>query len=340
MFRNRLLLIVALVLSGAISFDQARENARRQNTLESLYIARTYFSDFIPGWSEQITEVTPQGQNVRVRIIHISQANYYCSGLIVRAAEHIFPHTSIKKVAGQDLCAFTSEGVDAALRAAAPKTFGDRSDSATETIVAKCGTTEKKFYFPYPVEVDQKALERENPAVSRLWDINYRVFKRALGQTFSFSDLTPEQQRQMEDLGTKLVPELVSGKYQTAYAGGKCGDQDCDNYLAWQLKGYTAARQPYDPYVVTLLDADSLHLDKYVSPVMPQIAKTAHVYGDVRLRIFLDPATGTIRNVEAVSGPPILLRASIEAARSWQFAPRASSGEPLEATLRFELRCR
>ena len=337
MFWNRLLVIL-LLACGTMAQHRASASSRSQETLQSFYVARFYFSDYLPGWSQQILDVTPQGDDVRVRVIRISLANEFCPSLIVRAAEHVFPHTSVRKVADRDICADTSEGVDAALKAAAQ--YGrDPSDSATETIVAKCGTTQKEFDFPYPVEVDQKALRRSNPGVSDLWDTNYRVFRRAFGKKFSFNGLTPEQEKDMEQLGTKLVPELISGKYQIAYADSKCGDQDCDNYLAWQLRGYTGAPRPPDPFVGNLLEADSLHFAKYVSPIMPRIALIAHVSGDVQLLILADQQTGVVTSVQTVSGPPLLTGAAVKAAQSWQFAPQTLSGQPLEVTLRFELKC-
>ncbi|MFZ0637546.1 MAG: energy transducer TonB [Candidatus Acidiferrales bacterium] len=338
MFWNRLL-VISLLACGMLALHRASASSRSQDALRSFYVARFFFSDYLPGWSDQILDVTPQGDGVRVRVIRISLANDFCPGLIVRAAERVFPHTSVRKVAGRDICAYTSEGVDAALKAAAPKFASDRSDSATETIVANCGTTQKEFDFPYPVEVDQKVLHRSNPGVSDLWDTNYRVFRRAFGGSFSFNGPTPEQEKEMEQLGTKLVPELISGKYQTAYAGSKCGNQDCDNYLAWRLTGYTEAPQPIEPFVVTLLEAFSLHFTKYVSPIMPRLALVAHISGDVRLLILADPETGIVKSVQTVSGPLLLTNAAVTAAQSWQFAPQTLSGQPLEVTLRFELKC-
>jgi hypothetical protein len=337
MFRSRLLVIL-LLACGTIALHRASARSHSKDTLESFYVARFYFSDYLPGWSDQILDVTPQGDDVRVRVIRISQANDFCPGLIVRAAEHLFPHTSVRKVAGRDICAYTSSEVDAALKAAAQ--YGrDPSDSATETLVAKCGTTQKEFDFPYPAQVDQKVLHQSSPAVSDIWDTNYRVFRRAFGKNFSFNESTPEQEKEMEQLGTKLVPELISGKYQTAYADSKCGDQVCDNYLAWQLRGYTEAPQPIDPSIVTLLEADSLHFAKYVSPVMPRVALTAHLLGDVHLRILADPQTGLVRQVQTVSGPSLLVKAAVDAAQSWRFARESMSEQPVEVTLRFELKC-
>lgn len=335
---NRLLVIL-LIACGTFAGHRASTSARNQDALQSFYVARFYFSDYLPGWSDQILDVTAQGDGVRVRVIRISLANDFCPEVIVRAAEHVFPHTSVRKVAGRDICAYNSGAVDAALKAAAPRSLNDTSDSATETIVANCGTTQKEFDFPYPAEVDLKVLHRSNRAVSDLWDTDYQVFRRAFGKNFSFNPPVAEQEKEMERLGTEVVPELISGKYQAAYAGTKCGDQNCDNYLAWRLKGYTGAPQPQEPFVATLLGAESLHFAKYVSPVIPRIALIAHISGYVHLKILADPQTGKVTAVESTAGNPILARAAIAAAQSWQFVPQSYSAQPLQVTLRFDSNC-
>ena len=48
---------------------------------------------------------------------------------------------------------------------------------------------------------------------------------------------------------------------------------------------------------------------------------------------------GTVTNVESTAGNPILARAAIAAAQSWQFAPQSTSAQPLQVTLRFDLNC-
>jgi protein TonB len=67
---------------------------------------------------------------------------------------------------------------------------------------------------------------------------------------------------------------------------------------------------------------------------------SARVSGDVRLSIAADPQTGAVTNVTVVKGYPLISQAAVEAARSWQFAPALLTGGPVEATLRFQLRCR
>jgi hypothetical protein len=307
---------------------------------QSFYVARFYISDYLPGWSNSILDVQPQGDDVRVRLIRISLENDYCPAYLVRAVEHVYPHTTVRKVAGRDICAFSSDQVAAALKSAPSDYARDPSDSATETIVAKCGDKEKEFDFPYPAEINMKALDRENHAVSRLWDTRYDVSMRAFAKNFSFDTPDAQAQKAMHDLGAVLLPELKSGKYQRAYDGSKCQNHDCDNYLAWFLRDYDPTAQPYDPRVVTLVDAPSLHLANYVLPPYPAIALTAHVSGDTTIRIFPDPQTGNVIKAEYVSGQKLLSLVAISATKTWRFDPKNLSGQPVEATLRFELRCR
>jgi hypothetical protein len=84
-------------------------------------------------------------------------------------------------------------------------------------MVAKCGAQEKVFGFPSPEEVDQKVLHRDNPRVTRLWNLTYKVRSPAFGKHLSLRDLPAAQEKEVEDLGTRLLPELVSGKFDFAF---------------------------------------------------------------------------------------------------------------------------
>jgi hypothetical protein len=338
MFRNRLLSIVLFIGCSTASLHWVSASPSPSQALQSFYIARTFFSDYLPGWSMSILDVSPDGDGVRVRLMRISQANDFCPGLIVRGAERTIPHTSIREVAGTDLCAFTSRRVAAALKKAAAS--GDISDSAAETVVATCGAHQRSFGFPYPAEVDTTRLNQSHPEVSDLWDTYRRVYQQAFSESLSFNKPTEEQEKQMTELGAQFLPDLKSGKYQRPYAGAKCGDRPCDNYLEWFLRDYSEAPQPYDPAKVTLLEASALHLIKYAPPVMPRLAMLARIYGDARLRVHVDPQTGMVNDVDALSGNKLLSDPSITAARLWQFAPGTLSDSSVEVTLRFELQCR
>ena len=68
---------------------------------------------------------------------------------------------------------------------------------------------------------------------------------------------------------------------------------------------------------------------KQVTPVYPQIAKTAHIEGTVVLHAII-AKDGTMKELVFVSGPPLLMRAAMDAVRQWVYAPTLLNGEPVE----------
>lgn len=206
------------------------------------------------------------------------------------------------------------------------------------SIVAMCGGKEKVFDFPYPSEVDQKVLRRDNPCVTRLWHLIWEVRSHTFGEHFSFRDLPSAQEKEAEDLGTRFLPELVSGKFDSAFADATCGGEKCDtNYLAWLLRGYTGPAANKDPSSVELINALQLHLSKYDLPKYSPLAKQARIQGEVRLTIVPDANTGLVKDVQLVSGSPMLGNPAVDAARQRQFSPRSQTGQPVEAILKFTI---
>ena len=66
-----------------------------------------------------------------------------------------------------------------------------------------------------------------------------------------------------------------------------------------------------------------------VTPVYPQIAKTAHVSGTVVLHGIISK-DGSVQELEFVSGPPLLIKAAMDAVKQWQYQPTLLAGEPVE----------
>lgn len=70
-------------------------------------------------------------------------------------------------------------------------------------------------------------------------------------------------------------------------------------------------------------------LVKKVEPVYPLEAKVVRLEGTVVLRAVIDTA-GEVAAVGALSGPPLLESAAVEAVRQWQYRPYAVNGQPVE----------
>jgi protein TonB len=66
-----------------------------------------------------------------------------------------------------------------------------------------------------------------------------------------------------------------------------------------------------------------------VQPAYPPIAKQARVQGVVEMRALISK-TGTIENLNVISGHPMLATAAVEAVRDWRYRPYLLNNEPIE----------
>jgi periplasmic protein TonB len=65
------------------------------------------------------------------------------------------------------------------------------------------------------------------------------------------------------------------------------------------------------------------------SPEYPAIAKAAHVQGTIVLHAII-AKDGTVQDLQYVSGPPLLMKAAMDAVRQWRYQPTELNGEPVE----------
>jgi periplasmic protein TonB len=72
------------------------------------------------------------------------------------------------------------------------------------------------------------------------------------------------------------------------------------------------------------------------SPVYPILAKTARIEGTVRLEAVI-ARNGTILNLRAVSGNPLLVPAALAAVQQWIFRPTSLNGDPVEVATEIEV---
>jgi hypothetical protein len=312
---------IALSLLGVTNVSQAQQPA-----LESFYVGRFFFSDDVSYWNHQVLEVSPAGDDVRVRLIRLSLANPQCDGVLVQAAERVVPRTTARKLAGVDVCALDSTGVESALERAAA--HGQITEAASTTVVATCAGQQRVLRFPYGPSINWKSLERSSPQVAKAAKLFYEVRDRAFGRDLSFDSSASDAAHGREALGTALVPELLTGKFNTVLGAS----------IVDRLEGY---KGPPSQTVLPadLLEREQLKFETYVPVSVPPIAMAARVFGDVRLALTLDRITGAVTEVQAVSGPALLSKHAATTVRGWRFVPASLAGDRLEITLRFQPRC-
>jgi protein TonB len=82
------------------------------------------------------------------------------------------------------------------------------------------------------------------------------------------------------------------------------------------------------------------YLIHQVEPVYPRLARAAGVEGTVELRAVIT-RQGTIEKLQVLRGPPLLVKAAVDAVAEWRYRPYVLNGEPVEVdtdvTVKFSL---
>ena len=73
-----------------------------------------------------------------------------------------------------------------------------------------------------------------------------------------------------------------------------------------------------------------------IAPIYPELAKQMHLGGAVVLILSVEP-DGTVSDVKALSGHPLLLQSAIDAVKRWKFVP-ASQASQTTISVNFDTR--
>jgi periplasmic protein TonB len=95
-------------------------------------------------------------------------------------------------------------------------------------------------------------------------------------------------------------------------------------------------KQPATPLAVGG-DVQMAKLLRKVTPLYPPLARSARISGVVRL-IGTIGKDGTIRDLQLISGHPLLARAAMEAVEQWIYKPTLLNGNPVEVIAPIEVR--
>lgn len=76
-------------------------------------------------------------------------------------------------------------------------------------------------------------------------------------------------------------------------------------------------------------NVQSASLIHQVQPVYPAIARTAHIQGTVLLHAIIGK-DGTVKELQYISGPPLLMHAAMDAVQQWRYKPTMLNNEPVE----------
>jgi TonB family protein len=322
--------IVAVVAHGAVVPEPSQ-----------FYTVSVFFSDNGALFYYRILDVRQDGPGSVVRYVRIAPSSLYCPRVMVQAVESRVAGASPAQLAGQiNPCAVRPD----ALRSSVERYR--RTDGVFEAIsfgiVAQCGPSSVALALPIGQKVDLNRLRKARPEMARLWELAGTVENRVFGERNLFHDRQDAEEAALQSAGQKLIPELVSGYYDSGLRLAVTG-----NVGTWQspslkslLAGYAGPVNPKNAIPVPqLIHAQAYQFSKYVGAVFPPLALQARIQGRVELQLTVESSTGQVHSVAAVSGHPLLTPSATHAAKQWRFAPDSVSSGTLNVTLEYSIRC-
>ncbi len=123
------------------------------------------------------------------------------------------------------------------------------------------------------------------------------------------------------------APDLAGADGRFGVAGG----------TGWRRSGRhpgrrrpaTAEARGSAPAFASAASVQAAKMLRQTLPTYPPIAKTAHVSGTIVLHAII-AKDGTVQELQYVSGPPLLMKAAMDAVRDWRYTPTQLNGDPVE----------
>jgi hypothetical protein len=327
------LLFLAAALSGQ-SGQHPNSALASKGQLESFYLVA------FEGGSLAITDVQPvAGAGSRVRFIELYPA---CGSYRVQENDYVFENVSVQELAAKaDICA--SEQTIAGLLDEFKRKKKEEMWWRRQGISAQCGSGEVIQHLPTPESLRFAALEVKAPRLAASWTLFQEVGQRytlATGKDpwLRTSSLPREQRLERLPLAEQAAIELRNGDFDLATPELPAGWRpNGDSKLSQIVPQVAEATAPEDYGVVENLD--HLGVQTYEDIQYPQMAKIAHIQGDVNLVVSIDSPTGSVVNVAAQPGHPMLTQAATDAVNKWIFLHPYFGPNPLSIKVHFEVHC-
>ena len=308
-----------------------------------LYIVSESFSDNGPAFYYRLIELHQDGPDSVVRYTRVAHVNLQCPRMVVQNAEARLPGKSIAGLIGPtNPCAVDAGAFRAAWKN--DETRGGVLDTISFGLVARCRSSDVVFELPIHEKVDLERLRRAHPDMADLWDLASLITNAAFGPKDLFHNRSEEDDMALQRAGEKIVPELISGAYDAGLAAavrGGVGEWKSPSFrgLLESYRGAVSATEANRTFIPELVNSSEYKFDRYVDPKYPPLAKQARIQGKVELQLTLNPVTGEVVNVSALSGRPLLAQTAIAAAKQWHFQPESLNFATIRVTLDYKLRC-
>lgn len=307
------------------------------------YIVSEFFSDNGARLYYRLIDVSPDGSDSVIRYARIAPADAYCPHLGVQATEGRVRDESPAQLVGRNNpCAVEGASLRAALNEYRQR--GGGFEFASFGIVAQCGHSSVTLRLPSFKSVNLERMKSSYPAMVRLWDLGSEITALVFGPNDIFQDRSEKDDLVLQRAGEKLVPELISGRYDrglAAAAKGNVGTGKRPSFrsLLANYRGPVPAAEARVNHAPRLLDATEYRFTNFVTPKYPPLAAMARIEGKVELRLAVGSTTGDVHGVSVISGHPLLAPTAVDAAKQWRFAANSISSDTVIVTIEYALRC-
>lgn len=268
-----------------------------------------------------------------VRYIEIYPA---CGTYHVRAKAKVFENIPIEKLAGQaDLCV-SEESVAAVVNAARRKhveeVWQDQYD-----IAADCGTETVIHRLPWLANLKFNMIQTRAPRIAAFWALPEDLRREMTGDTKAGE--AAASQSEEHRVSEQAAIDIRGGAFNLAVPDlPPRQGMPAASKLSELVPDFPEATAPEEDFGV-VEDLEQLGVEKYENIRYPQLAKIAHIQGEVELEVAVNAQAGTVMQVTPVSGHPILRLASIEAAKNWIFFHPYLGPNPVRFKIHFAVRC-
>ena len=310
-----------------------------QSTLpQSFYLGMRWEDNFT------IIDVQPASStDSRVRYIQIRPA---CESFDVDEEEFVFENISVPQLAANAAVCAPERQFLRVIQASSKRKPGRKTSPAlagewTQGIAAQCGTETVVHHLP---ERDDLTIDaRKQPGLSGLWDLSGELldlFKSATGRNpFSRAADWREVRIREKDRLELAAVEIRNGNFDLVLP---------EVPSSWQKDGASRISDilPSPEEMSSVKEdagevdnLDQLGLKDHPDTILyPQMARIAHIEGEVKAELSIEPSTGKVLQVEALSGHPILRVSATDAIKKWVFI-HPYFGRPLTVTVRYKVHC-
>lgn len=199
--------------------------------------------------------------------------------------------------------------------------------------------------MPDTAMVDLTKLTAAHRQIGLLWNLMGQIVQAGFGKPELFQQLTENEDLALQSAGQQVVPDLLSGRYDEGLQAADRGNVAPRSHIGFDrlLRDYkgpiTDSEARAKAFSIILLDVDKYRFTKFEKPIYPSIAASARIEGDVTMRLSIDPASGRVTGVEALTGTGILKGSAMDAAKRWWLEPNPTGPATLDVTLRYSIHC-